>query len=138
MTSCLADFLVGTDGLSRGTLSRMMEPALIVGQALKWLPAWLTPLWVIALGLMLGAIVSAAVYGVLALLSFVPGLGTLADSPRRGVIASLVVGGVIALGLCVVYVSQSRNLFGVALFAADLHRTAGWLWFGLRALASNS
>ena len=34
-----------------------------------------------------------------ALLSFVPGIGTLADSSRRGVVASLLLGGVIAAGL---------------------------------------
>ncbi len=98
MTSCLAEFVVGIDGLAGNTA--LMEPALIVGQALKWLPAWLTPLWVIAVGLVIGAIVSAVVYGVLALLSFIPGLGTLADSPRRGVTVSVVLGAVVGLGLC--------------------------------------
>lgn len=74
----------------------LMDSALVIGQAAKWLPTWLTPLWVIAVGLVLGALVCAAVFGVLAALSFIPALGRLADSPKRGVSVSLVVGGVIA------------------------------------------
>ena len=62
MTSSLADFT----GLLSGNFA-LMEPAMIVGQALKWLPAWLTPLWVIALGLAIGAIAAVVFYGVLAI-----------------------------------------------------------------------
>ncbi len=105
MTSCLGEFLLSANEIG-GTLA-YMEPALIVGQALKWLPAWLTPLWVIALGLVLGGIATLAVYGTLALLSFIPPLGTMADSPRRGVTASLIVGAIAAIALCVVYVSRA-------------------------------
>ena len=107
MVSCLTEILVGTSGLD-GTFA-MLEPGLILGQALKWLPAWLTPLWLIAVGLAFGAIAAIVVYGVLAVLSFIPGLGDLADSPRRGVTASLIVGGVISAVLCAVYVPQAEQ-----------------------------
>ncbi len=107
MVSCLTEILVGTNGLE-GTIA-MLEPGLILGQALKWLPAWLTPLWLIGVGLAFGAIAAIAVYGVLAVLSFIPGLGDLADSPRRGVAASLIVGGLISAGLCAIYVPQAQQ-----------------------------
>jgi len=98
MTSCLAEILVGTNGLASNI--GLIEPGLIVAQALKWLPAWVTPLWLLGVGLAAGAILSLAVYGVLSLLSFIPGIGTLADSSRRGVVASLLLGGSIAAVLC--------------------------------------
>ncbi|MGB1707108.1 MAG: ABC transporter permease, partial [Rubripirellula sp.] len=63
----------------------LMDQGLLLGQALKWLPTWLTPLWLMGVGLGIGAIVSAVVFGSLALLSFVPGIGNLADSPKRGI-----------------------------------------------------
>ncbi len=107
MVSCLTEILVGTNGLE-GTFA-MLEPGLILGQALKWLPAWLTPLWLIAVGLAFGAVAAVVVYGVLALLSFVPGLGNMADSPRRGVMASVIIGGVFAAALCAIYVPQAEQ-----------------------------
>lgn len=115
MMSCLAELTLASESTGFGMLSQglvsnfaLVEPGLILGQALKWLPSWLTPLWLIAVGLLLGAIASAVVYGLLALLSFIPGLGTIADSPRRGVIASLLVGAVVAAGLCAVYVPRAE------------------------------
>jgi ABC-type transport system involved in multi-copper enzyme maturation permease subunit len=80
-------------------------PALIVAQ--KWLPAWLTPIWILAAGLTLGAIASAIVYGVFSILSFLPGLGSLPDAPKRGVITSLVAGGLISIGLCIVFIPRA-------------------------------
>jgi len=64
---------------------------------------------VIAVGLGLGLLVAMAVYGVLAALSFIPPIGRLPDSPRRGVIASLCVGGVIAAVLCALYVPYQQE-----------------------------
>ena len=113
MTSCLAEFVVGSNDIISNL--GMIEPGLILGQALKWLPAWLTPLWVIAVGLALGAIASILVYGLLALLSFVPFLGTIADSPKRGISASLIVGGLIAIVLCAIYVPRGGD-YGDSLF----------------------
>lgn len=86
-----------------------LQPALIVAQVSKWLPTWATPIWVIAAGLVLGAVACLAVYGVLAILSLVPGLGTIPDSPQRGIIVSLIVGGVIAALLCYQYVPQQDS-----------------------------
>ncbi len=85
------------------------QPALVVAQVAKWFPTWVTPIWVIGAGLVLGALVCVAVYGVLAILSLIPGLGTLPDSPGRGIIASLVVGGGIAAFLCTQYVPQQQS-----------------------------
>lgn len=103
---CLAELAVGFQDL--GHLN-FVEPGLILGQALQWLPAWLTPLWIIGFGLGLGALATVLFYGLLIGLSYIPGLGTLADSPRRGIIASLVIGGIIGAALCVVYVSGAEE-----------------------------
>jgi len=113
MTSCLAEFTVGsTEMLS---FVGFMDQGLFLGQALKWLPTWLTPLWLIGVGLGIGALVSAAVFGLLAMLSFVPAIGTLADSPKRGISASLILGGLFAIALCAVYSPGSVD-YGEALF----------------------
>ncbi|KAA5539356.1 ABC transporter permease [Roseiconus nitratireducens] len=79
-------------------------PSLPLGQITEWLPVWVTPIYAIAVGLLLGAAASVVVYGVLALLSFLPPLGRIADSPRRGNILSLILGAVFAAGLCYLYV----------------------------------
>ncbi|NND98018.1 MAG: ABC transporter permease [Pirellulaceae bacterium] len=93
----------------------MVAPGMIVAQMAKWLPVWLTPMWVIAAGIIVGALACLIVYGVLAALSIIPGLGSLPDSPKRGVIASLIVGGAIAGALCWQYVpgddEYSESLF---------------------------
>jgi len=96
-----------TAGLETWTL----EPALL-GQVMKWMPIWLTPIWVISAGLILGAALSAVLFGVLALLSWIPGVGSLADSPRRGVTASLIVGGLVAATLCVLFIPQTEQYAG--------------------------
>ena len=114
MTSSLAELMSGSSGLAFPALMdsahlldyAMIQPGMIVAQVMKWLPSWLTPLWIIAVGLGIGVLVSLAVYLLLAVLSFVPGIGNLPDSPRRGVVASLSLGGVIAAGLCYLYVPQ--------------------------------
>ena len=93
-----------------------LEPALIVAQAGNWLPIWLTPVWLISVGLVLGAIVSLLIFGVLSILSFVPGLGTLANSPRRGVTASILVGAVFAALLCWQFVPGAGE-YAQSLFA---------------------
>ncbi len=85
-----------TDGLLPG--------GLLIGQVMTWLPVWLTPIWVLSVGLVLGALITLVMYGVLALLSFVPTLGHLADDSRRGVTASLVIGAILAVALSVLYV----------------------------------
>ena len=76
---------------------------MLLGQIADWFPIWVTPIYTIAIGLLLGAGVAALFYGVLALLSFIPPLGKLADSPTAGNIASLVIGVVIAVLLCSPY-----------------------------------
>lgn len=81
--------------------------SLLLGQATAWLPAWLTPLWMFAAGLLLGVLLVVMVYGVLALCSWLPGLGSLADSPVRGLLASLSVGTIVAAALCYQFVDPS-------------------------------
>ena len=65
--------------------------AALVAQT-NWAPSFLTPIWIIAISLLMGLAATAVVYGVLALLSFIPPLGRLADDPRRGVTVSIVLG----------------------------------------------
>ncbi len=52
-------------------------------QASPWLPVWVTPVWVLAVGITLGLVATALVLAVFAILSRVPGVGTFADNPRR-------------------------------------------------------
>ena len=89
--------------------------SLPLAQATNWLPAWLTPLYVIALGLLIGLAAAIVLYGLLALLSFVPGLGSLPDSPKRAITASVIVGGIIAAVLCGIYVPAAGDEFSYAL-----------------------
>ncbi len=123
MTSCFVPLEAVWDGtfapglVGSGLLGRwdLFEPGLIVGQAMQWLPTWLTPIWVIAVGLGLGAIAAAVYFGALMLLSIIPGVGSIADSPRRGVIASLVVGAVFAVVLCAMFVPRA-DVYAASLY----------------------
>lgn len=90
-------------------LSGLATAPLPLGQIMEWFPIWVTPIYTIALGLLLGALVAAVLYGVLAVLSFIPPLGKLADSPVRGSVASLIVGGVLAAILCQQYVPTAAT-----------------------------
>ncbi len=111
MTPSLAELIAGSGGLATVSLidSMPIHPGMIVGQVMKWLPVWLTPIWLIAMGLGIGALLSLAVYSILALLSYIPAIGNLPDSPRRGVIASLLLGGALATTLCLLYVPQQSE-----------------------------
>ena len=117
MTNLFAD--LSTPSLLNSPLADLggsfLQPAMMVAQISKWLPTWITPIWVIGAGLALGALACVAVYGVLAILSLIPGLGTLPDSPQRGIIASLMVGGGIAAFLCWQYVPQ-QDTYAESLF----------------------
>lgn len=89
-----------------------MASGLLVGQVMKWVPIWLTPIWVLSVGVLLGALAAVAVFGLLALLSFLPPVGRFADSPRRAITLSLILGGVIGGGLCWLYVPEAGNYSG--------------------------
>ncbi|MCG8651116.1 MAG: ABC transporter permease [Pirellulales bacterium] len=106
MTLSFAEFLANPVEMSVPALldTSVIQSGLMVGQIMKWAPVWLTPIWLMAVGLGFGALLTLLVYGVLALLSYIPGIGTLPDSPQRGVIASLILGGIVAAGLCYLYV----------------------------------
>ena len=73
---------------------------MVLGQIGDWGPIWITPIYAIAIGLLVGAAAAAVFYAALAILSFVPPLGKLADSSTRGNTASIVLGGLIAIFLC--------------------------------------
>ncbi|MEM6980757.1 MAG: ABC transporter permease subunit, partial [Planctomycetota bacterium] len=90
-----------------GMIPETFATMLPLAQVGKWLPVFLTPIWVLSIGLAIGAIAVLVVYAILSVLSWIPGLGTLADSSRRGLIASLIAGGVFAAALCGIYVPQS-------------------------------
>lgn len=112
MTSSFVEMIAGTSGSILPMVdSAVIQPGLIVGQIMKWLPSWLTPIWVISVGLGLGAILTILVYGALAILSLIPGIGNLPDSPKRGVTASLCLGGVLAALLCYLYVPQESQYY---------------------------
>src|SRR6056297_54097 len=83
--------------------SPLLQDGLLLGQVLKWVPTWLTPIWVFSVGIAAGAVIAAFFYAILALMSYVPVLGKLADSPRLGITASLFVGVLAGLALCGMY-----------------------------------
>ena len=110
MTSPLLSSTSGSLSFALDSLTTISpEPALMVAQVTRWLPTWLTPIWVIAAGVVLGVLACLVVYGALAILSFIPGLGSIPDSPNRGVTASLVVGLGLAAGLCWNYIDPSEK-----------------------------
>ncbi len=80
---------------------------LILAQSNSWFPVWITPLWIIAVGLVIGAVASLMVFGILALLSLIPPLGKLADHRRTGISTSLVLGGLIGAVLCYLWIPQA-------------------------------
>lgn len=89
-------------------LASVFGPGYLLGQSSNWMASWLTPIWVLSIGLILGAVLLVAVLGVLSILSLTP-LGKIADSRRTGVIASLVVGGVLSAVLCGIFVPQAAE-----------------------------
>ncbi|WP_407652626.1 ABC transporter permease [Aporhodopirellula aestuarii] len=93
------------DSLSTGSL----DSFLILGQMGKWMPTFATPIWVLSVGLLLGVVGVAVIYGVLSLLSLVPALGTIADRPRQGVTLSLIAGAIFSATLCVIYLPQGGD-----------------------------
>ena len=99
---CLPECSLSVGGL-------LNTDAFVIGQALNWLPSFLVPIWCLAIGLSIGGVAAALFYAVLSGLSFIPPLGKLADSPRRGITVSLIVGGLIAAVLCVLYVPHASD-----------------------------
>jgi ABC-type transport system involved in multi-copper enzyme maturation permease subunit len=77
--------------------------ALLPLQATPWLPVWITPLWILAAGIAVGMIVCIVIFAILAVLSRIPGLGTLGDRPAVANIASLVVAVVVGAGTMALY-----------------------------------
>ena len=73
--------------------------AMPLGDVMEWLPVFVTPIWIIAVGLLIGAVVTAIYFGVLAALSLIPGVGSLCDDSRRGNFAALVLAAIIAIAL---------------------------------------
>lgn len=69
--------------------------AMVPLQTTPWLPVWVTPLWILGVGVAAGFLVSGLVLACLAILSRIPGLGTLADRPARANVAA----GLLALGI---------------------------------------
>ena len=84
----------------------------LFGQVSNWLHIWLTPIWVLSLGLVLGAIALAVVLGVLSVLSLTP-LGKIAETPKAGLISSIFLGGCFAAALCSVYLPNAGEFKGM-------------------------
>jgi ABC-type transport system involved in multi-copper enzyme maturation permease subunit len=96
-----------------------------------WVGDWLTPYWIICLGVAAGLLVLVALWGLAVVLSKVPGLGTLSEKPGPRTIAALLVGAAIfavVLPLAWPQISDVKQ-------AADRAETVG-LWLGLLAVAS--
>ena len=116
----------------------LMDSALVIGQAAKWLPTWLRPLWVIAVGLVWqGVGMCSRLRG--------PSSSVLHSSSRSTCRLTE------ARCFCFVgrrwrdcwftvvpFCTTRRNLSGVALSTSRLHRCDAWLRVGLRCLVADS
>src|SRR6056297_1379613 len=91
-------------GFSR--LDSVATVGMVPMDLMQWLHVWITPFWVIAVGLTAGLLLIAAVYGVLAALSLVPAIGSLADNRPLATGVSAAIAAVISLVLCWNYVPQ--------------------------------
>ncbi|MEL7263874.1 MAG: ABC transporter permease [Planctomycetota bacterium] len=111
--------------------------------AADWRESWMTPLWIIAAGIILGFVLLALVYGVFALLSFIPPLGRLADNRSHGLTVSVVLGLIAAAALMIRYIDWSTGefqfvmvlpllllgmLFGFGIVYGVWRRTRAELW----------
>src|SRR6056297_2484442 len=96
-------------------LGSVAPPALIPLELMSWLPTWITPVWVIAIGLVAGLLVTLASYAVLVALSFIPPLGHLADKRpvATGVAAVLTLVIAVILGFLVLPTSDYANYRGL-------------------------
>jgi len=114
MTSCVDPSLatLSSFGLDLISFGDSLHSGLIIGQVSQWLPVWLTPIWVLSLALVFGLLAAVVVYGVLSLLSFVPGLGNLADHSKTGITASLILGALFSVVLCSQYVPIAGEYAG--------------------------
>ena len=91
-------------------------------EVMTWLPVWVTPFWVIALGLVAGTLLAAAFYAVLGLLSLVPPLGRLGGNSRSANVTAAVLSVVIAGVLCWLYVPGTETADGTNAESADAFR----------------
>jgi len=83
--------------------------AFLLGQTTSsWLSVWLTPIWVLSIGLIFGLVALAVFLTITSLISLTP-LGKLADDSRRGRTVSLVLGVVISAILCGIFVPQAGD-----------------------------
>ncbi len=67
-----------------------MEQSLLLGQSEEIL-GWLTPVWIISVGIAFGLLLVFACKGLLFLLSRIPGLNSLHDSPDKRIISGIAV-----------------------------------------------
>lgn len=80
--------------------------ALLPLQSAPWLPVWVTPLWVLGVGLAIGFAICIALLLVLAVLSLVPGLGNMASKPAVANTVASVIAVLTAAGVLSVYLPQ--------------------------------
>ncbi|MFU7557395.1 ABC transporter permease [Roseiconus sp. JC912] len=104
----LANLSAASSGLLFDAASNL-SGGMPLAQIGDWMPSWATPIYAISLGLLLGAIVAAVFYGLLAALSLIPPLGKLADNSTRGNVVSLVIGVVVGGLLCMRFASADEE-----------------------------
>ncbi|MAR13799.1 MAG: hypothetical protein CL681_27970 [Blastopirellula sp.] len=91
----------------------MLESFSFVGQVPPWVVDWLTPLWLMSLGVLLGLISLGVLWLVCAGLSRIPVIGSLKDDPQRFRIAGLICGfGVFAVTVAFLTTSGGSLLAG--------------------------
>ena len=87
-------------------LAFSLDATFPLAQTINWWPAFLTPLWLLGVGVALGAAAVVIAYVLLTLLSFIPPLGHLADNRKAGVAVSLILGAIATAALCYLYVPR--------------------------------
>ncbi len=94
------------DGMLVSHASAALTVGMVPLELKQWLPAWITPFWVIAVGLTVGLLLVAGFYALLALLSYVPGIGDLADNRPMATGVAAAIAAVVAVALCWQFVPQ--------------------------------
>lgn len=82
-------------------------------QSTPWLPIWITPLWVLGLGIGVGVVVALVLLVLFAILSRIPGLGTLAENSKlANLVAAVLTAGLSAV-LLANYLPQVESKYRV-------------------------
>ena len=115
----------------------------LLGAVPTWVSSWLTPLWLISIGAFIGLVVLFVLWGLAMVISRVPVIGQLADSPSlrtKAVVVLSVLSYLLLMGLTLPQLAEreagndaeSTVMAGLLLLPAALICGLGLVWFTSR------